>query len=68
MEGIQWKIGRGNIINFWEDEWLRRGSLKSQFPRVYNLVARKNVMVEELFKGRDGRSRWDIDLVKNLND
>lgn len=56
LEEIQWKIGRDNVIKFWEDEWLERGSLKNQFLRVYNFVTRKDVEVGKVFRGRDGRN------------
>nr|GEY88882.1 putative RNA-directed DNA polymerase, eukaryota, reverse transcriptase zinc-binding domain protein [Tanacetum cinerariifolium] len=31
------KLGNGVSISFWEDIWCGNSSLKSQFPRVYNL-------------------------------
>ncbi|XP_021911806.1 LOW QUALITY PROTEIN: copper-transporting ATPase PAA2, chloroplastic-like [Carica papaya] len=68
LEGIKWKLGRGNIIRFWEDEWLGRGCLMHQFPSGNNLAVRKNVVVKEVFRGVDGRGGWNLNLFRNLND
>lgn len=68
LDCIQWKLRKDNIIRFWEGEWIGRGKLREQFPGIYALALRKNVVVEEVFRGVDGRSGWDMNLVRNLND
>jgi hypothetical protein len=39
------KIGDGSSVRFWEDIWLGDTSLAQQYPSLYNIVQRKNVMV-----------------------
>lgn len=65
---IQWKLGRGNCIHFSDDDGSGRGTLRNLFPSIYALATRKNVVVEEPYSGEDGKSGWNIILVRNLND
>lgn len=47
LECIQWQLGRGNHINFLDCERIGKGSLRNQFPRIYAIAQRKNMVVEE---------------------
>ena len=42
-EALIWKVGTGNEVLFWEDNWVGRGkgALKTVFPRLYSLSASK---------------------------
>jgi len=31
-----WKVGSGEKVKFWEDEWLANGQLKVRYERIYN--------------------------------
>jgi len=31
-----WKVGYGEKVKFWEDEWLTNGQLKIRYERIYN--------------------------------
>jgi len=31
-----WKVGSGEKVKFWEDEWLANGQLKERYERIYN--------------------------------
>jgi hypothetical protein len=55
-EGLMWikndffyrgyfKIGNGASVRFWEDIWLRDVPLSHQYPSLYNIVQRKNILV-----------------------
>jgi hypothetical protein len=39
------KVGDGSDTRFWEDVWLGATSIADQYPALYNIVQRKNVMV-----------------------
>jgi hypothetical protein len=39
------KVGNGSDTRFWEDIWLGDTSLAQQYPALYNIVQRKNVLV-----------------------
>jgi hypothetical protein len=38
-------VGNGSDTRFWEDIWLGDTSLAQQYPALYNIVQRKNVLV-----------------------
>jgi hypothetical protein len=39
------KVGNGMAVRFWEDTWLGDYPLSLQYPSLYNIVQRKNVLV-----------------------
>jgi hypothetical protein len=39
------KVGNGETVRFWKDVWLGNSSLADQYPSLYNIVQRKNVLV-----------------------
>ncbi|GJY41450.1 RNA-directed DNA polymerase, eukaryota, reverse transcriptase zinc-binding domain protein [Tanacetum coccineum] len=39
------KVGNGNIIKFWTDNWYHGGILKDIYPRLYALENRKDITV-----------------------
>jgi hypothetical protein len=39
------EVGDGLTVRFWEDIWLGDTSLAQQYPSLYNIVQRKNVLV-----------------------
>jgi hypothetical protein len=45
------KIGNGQRTQFWEDVWLGELPLAQQYPSLYNLVRRKNILVAEVLTG-----------------
>jgi len=53
---IQWKVGSGDKIRFWEDVWLGSNKLSNLFPRLFSLSMDKGVKWErlEVGKGRYG--------------
>ncbi|XVF36625.1 hypothetical protein REPUB_Repub19eG0073200 [Reevesia pubescens] len=45
--GCGFVLGNEEFINFWTDEWIEGGSLKSCFPRIYALAIKKQMKVNE---------------------
>jgi hypothetical protein len=43
------KVGNGRLVRFWEDVWLGNSSLANQYPALYNITQRKNVLVANTF-------------------
>ena len=39
-------IGNGQRVRFWEDTWHGNSSLATQYPSLYNIVRRKNVLAD----------------------
>jgi hypothetical protein len=42
------KIGNGQTAPFWEDTWLANHPLAKQYPSLYSVVRRKNVLVHDV--------------------
>jgi hypothetical protein len=70
-------IGNGQQVRFWEDIWLGDAPLASQYPSLYNIVRRKNVLVADVlsntplnieFRRTLTGNKWDawIALVQRL--
>ena len=49
--GVRWKIGNGNSVRFWEDQWFGNSSLSVQFWELYVLAEQKNMTIAELWDG-----------------
>lgn len=53
----QLEVGEGAQNHFWMDEWIGKGSLKDQFPRIFAIAQFKNMVVEEAYiEGNGSRS------------
>lgn len=63
-----WKVGKGDRICFWKDEWVGEGRLKDQFLRIFAIASSKNMVVEEAYLA-DSRSKWwNVNVIGNRND
>ena len=41
-------VGNGQGTRFWEDAWIGDTPLSRQYPTLYNIVRRKNVLVADV--------------------
>jgi len=57
---IEWKVGDGRDISFWEDGWLGCDVLKRVFPRLFSLCLAKNAKVAELESWCNGEWVWNL--------
>jgi hypothetical protein len=62
------KVGDGSSVRFWEDVWLGDTPLAQQYPSLFNLAQRKNVLVADVlrhvplnisFRRFLSRNRWN---------
>jgi len=53
---VAWKVGSGDKIKFWEDEWLDIGQLKERFERLYNNSELQNKTIDSC--GRWNSEGW----------
>jgi hypothetical protein len=44
------KVGNGETVCFWENTWLGESPLAIQYPSLYNIVQRKNVLVSTVLE------------------
>ena len=49
--GFMWKIGNGQKVKFWEDNWLDTSRLAFQFWKLYEIVNKKSHTVSEVWDG-----------------
>jgi hypothetical protein len=58
------KVGTGDSVRFWEDIWLGNTPLAQQYPSLYNIVQRKNIMVATVL----AQTPLNITFRRSLND
>ncbi|XP_039050056.1 uncharacterized protein LOC120191133 [Hibiscus syriacus] len=54
---FRWQVGDGKIVLFWEDVWYGDKALRSRYPRLYRLVSRKFISVDEMFSADEWLSQ-----------
>lgn len=59
--GLKRKLGRGNKVRFWEDEWFGPISMKELFPRLYSVSEDKNKVIESIGEWVGERWQWNFD-------
>ena len=63
-ERINYKVGNGQKISFWNDNWIGGAPLQHQFPVLHNLFILQQATVAEMGTGQG----WNLHLRRNLND
>lgn len=58
MENVELRISDGNRVKFWVDVWLGSSSLKSLFPRLYQLTSDKEISLNLQLSCRDSTNTW----------
>lgn len=62
MEGdLCRKVGEGNEVKLWHDNWLGGGNLKEKFERLFNLSVQQNLTIREM--GRWSNGSWDWEFI-----
>jgi len=52
-----WKVGTGEKVKFWENEWLDNGQLKERYERLYNNYELKDKSIGSF--GRWSTKGWE---------
>ena len=58
--GVSWKVGSGDKISFWKDEWMEGQSLEVLFPRLYILSEQKEHLIGHMGIWREETWHWDL--------
>lgn len=45
IDCVKWKLGMGDKIRFWKDEWTGRGKFEDQFSRIFAIATLENMKV-----------------------
>ncbi|GMP84262.1 hypothetical protein CsSME_00037854 [Camellia sinensis var. sinensis] len=59
-------VGNGRRCRFWIDRWLREGSLKGLFPRLFSLSLEKEGTMFEFFRRKSTLGVWDFYFHRQL--
>jgi len=65
-EAINWKVGTGKDVLFWEDNWVGNGALKNAFPRLFSLSSSKASTMVEFGDWNNGKWEWKFVWRRNL--
>lgn len=60
VDGIRKKIGYGNTVLFWHDNWFGNLPLKEVFPRLFAISAMQNEKVSNFGKWENNVWIWDF--------
>jgi hypothetical protein len=53
--GFKWKIGKGDKVLFWEDQWFGSCSLAIQYREIYSIVNEHGYLMRNLWDGSNLR-------------
>lgn len=48
-ECLNWKLGSGDRIRFWEDNWMADSKLKDRVPSIFAIATNKKAYVNEVY-------------------
>lgn len=65
--GLQRKIGCGNTVRFWKDEWCCHGLLKTSFHKLFHLSTQKNCSLKDMSEWADGVLNWSFTWRRQLS-
>ena len=65
---IQYDVGNGTRVKFWNDVWCRDRPLKEAFPNLYNISRSRDASVSEVMRYANGRISWDLQFRRLVND
>ena len=65
---LQFDVGDGTRVKFWEDEWYRDCALKVAFPELYSISRTKESLVSEVMRFLKGQLHWDFQLRRPPQD
>ena len=57
----EWKVGCGDKIRFWEDQWVGGGeALMMKYPRLYQVSCQQQRVIQQM--GRQTETVWEWNL------
>ncbi|GKV12022.1 hypothetical protein SLEP1_g23227 [Rubroshorea leprosula] len=59
-KGLNIKIGEGDSVKFWWDDWCGRGILANKYPRLYLISASKDNIVSQMGWWLNGSWIWKL--------
>ena len=65
---IQYDVGDGTRVKFWDDVWCGDCPLKEAFLDLYNISRSRDASVSEVMRCANGRISWDMQFHCLVND
>ncbi|KAJ9703718.1 hypothetical protein PVL29_005138 [Vitis rotundifolia] len=65
---MEFKVGKGNKIRFWTDQWCGSHVLASRFPLLYALAVQRNATVGDMWDQNIGQGGWNFRFQRDFND
>lgn len=47
---INWKARKGDQISFWQDQWLKGGVVRDQYPQFFAITQQNEILGSESFR------------------
>ncbi|GMQ00419.1 hypothetical protein CsSME_00047514 [Camellia sinensis var. sinensis] len=60
MENSVIKVGNGRRISFWKDHWSSNCSLRSMFPRLFDLSVNKESTLKQMIDRKNSSDGWSF--------
>ncbi|KAL5721090.1 hypothetical protein ACHQM5_013694 [Ranunculus cassubicifolius] len=67
-ENVTFKVGRGDMIQFWKDRWCTIQPLEVEFPKIFALSRNKEAFISQMGSRIGNEFAWDFQLRRNLYD
>jgi hypothetical protein len=65
---VYFKVGDGAHIKFWQHQWCGETTLKSRFPKLYQLVSNPEASVQELASFIGSSFHWNVSFTRSIQD
>ena len=65
-QGMIIRLGNGNSVLFWHDQWCEIGPLKRTFPRLFALSLQKNSLISMMGDWIEGIWAWNLRWCRTL--
>lgn len=66
-KGMEWKLGDGDHIKFWVDEWLGEHCLAYLYPRLFLNSLKKSELECDMGRWRREWFVWEENMINDLN-
>ena len=67
QSAIDWKVGCGDKIRFWEDCWLmEQEPLRAKYPRLYNISCQQQKLIQDMGCHSANVWEWKLEWRRHL--
>lgn len=65
-EGLKRKLGEGNDVNFWFENWTGLGSFCDIYGRLFALSSQQNEVIKDMGSWSNGTRLWDLKWRRDI--